>query len=232
MMKKAVIVLFVLILAATGANAQFSETMKKSEVHGSFEFDGNYYLSDSTLGITDSLLNGRNFRFNSFGKITYTLGRFSAGLRFEAYLPPIAGFDENLEGIGIPNIWATYTGDKFTFTVGSFYEQFGMGLTLRSYEEWALGYDNAINGARITYEPVKGLMLKGVYGVQRYFWDKWISNSRGIVKGFDAELDFNQVINFSPINTGKIRERHCANKGMYYEIRSYCSYRVYGGNNW
>lgn len=193
-MKKAVIVLFVLMLAATGANAQFSETIKKSEVHGSFEFDGAYYLTDDALGITDSLINGRNFRFNSFGNIIYTLGRFSAGMRFEAYIPPIAGFDRDLEGIGIPYLWAKYTGEKFTFTVGSFYEQFGMGLTLRSYEEWSLGYDNAINGARVTYEPVKGLMMKAVYGVQRYYWNKWKPNTRGIVKGFDAELDFNQII--------------------------------------
>jgi len=32
-----------------------------------------------------------------------------------------------------------------------------------------LGYDNSINGARVVYEPVKGLILKGVYGTQRYF---------------------------------------------------------------
>ncbi len=193
-MKKAVFAIFVLMLIVTGANAQFSEMMKKSEVHGSFEFDGTYYLTDNAMGITDSVINGRNFAFNGFGDIIYTLGRFSAGLRYEAYLPPVAGFDPQLEGQGFPYIWAKYTAEKLTFTVGSFYEQFGMGLSLRAYEEWTLGYDNAINGARVTYEPVKGLIMKAVYGSQRFFWSKWLPNTRGIVKGFDAEVDFNQVI--------------------------------------
>lgn len=193
-MKKSILALFVLILIATGAYAQFSEMIKKSEVHGSFEFDGAYYLHDDAMGITDSMINGRNFAFNGFGNIIYTLGKFSAGLRYEAYLPPIAGFDAKLEGQGIPYLWAKYTSEKFTFTVGNFYEQFGMGLTFRTYEEWSLGYDNSINGARITYEPVKGLIMKAVYGSQRFYWAKWKPNSRGIVKGFDAELDFNQVL--------------------------------------
>ena len=202
-MKKSILALFVLILIATGANAQFSEMIKKSEVHGSFEFDGAYYLPDDAMGITDSMINGRNFAFNGFGNIIYTLGKFSAGLRYEAYLPPIAGFDAKLEGQGIPYLWAKYTSEKFTFTVGNFYEQFGMGLTFRTYEEWSLGYDNSMNGARITYEPVKGLIMKAVYGSQRFYWAKWKPNSRGIVKGFDAELDFNQV--FKSMENSKVR---------------------------
>ena len=108
-----------------------------------------------------------------------------------------------MEGQGFPYIWASYTAEKFSFTVGNFYEQFGNGLTLRTYEEWMLGYDNSINGARVTYEPIKGLRMKGVYGVQRFFWSKYTKNSRGIVKGFDAELDFNQV--FTKMANSKIR---------------------------
>ena len=33
---------------------------------------------------------------------------------------------------------------KVDFTVGNFYEQFGSGIVLRAYEEWALGIDNAL----------------------------------------------------------------------------------------
>ena len=133
------------------------------------------------------------FGFNGFADIIYTLGDFSAGFRYEAYLPPIAGFDRSLDGQGFPYLWASYTTEKFSFTVGNFYEQFGNGLTLRTYQEWTLGYDNSINGARVVYEPVKGLLLKGVYGMQRYFWAKYEKNSRGIVKGFDAEINLNDV---------------------------------------
>jgi len=192
-MKRGFLLAITLMFIGFGVNAQVSDILQRSQVHGSFEFDGAFYMPDEAIGIYDTVIDGRNFGFNAFGNIIYSLGKFSAGIRYEAYLPPMAGFDSRLEGQGIPYMWAMYTHEKFSFTVGNFYEQFGNGLTLRSYEEWSLGYDNSINGARVTYEPVKGLLFKGVYGVQRFFWEKYFSNNRGIVKGFDAELDFNRV---------------------------------------
>jgi len=202
-MKKILIILSVALFFSTAATAQFSEVLKKSEVHGSFEGDLMYYHPDEAMGITDSLINGKNFGFNGFARVTYSLGKFSAGLRYEAYLPPIAGFDTRLEGQGIPNFWASYTTEKFSFTVGSFYEQFGNGLTLRTYEEWTLGYDNAINGVKVQFEPVRGLIFKGVYGVQRFFWTPYSNNNRGIVKGADLELNFNDV--FTSMQNSKVR---------------------------
>jgi len=175
----------------------------KSEVHGSFEVDGMYYHADDELGITEEDINGQTFGFNGFADIIYTLDNFSAGFRYEAYLPPIAGFERSLEGQGFPYLWASYTTDKFSFTIGNFYEQFGNGLTLRTYQEWTLGYDNSLNGARVTFEPVKGLLFKGVYGTQRYFWSKWEKNGRGIVKGIDGEINLNDV--FSGMSDSKFR---------------------------
>jgi len=202
-MKKIFISIVSILLFSATSQAQFSEMVNKSQVHGSFEADGMYYHPDDAMGITDSLINGRDFGFNAFARITYSLGKFSAGLRYEAFLPPMAGFDSRLDGNGFPNIWASYTMKKFSFTVGSFYEQFGNGLTLRSYEEWTLGYDNAINGIKIQFEPVSGLIFKGVYGVQRLFWTKYEKNNRSIVKGADLELNFNDL--FTSMQDSKLR---------------------------
>ena len=202
-MKKIFIIFISVLFFTITANAQFSNIVNKSQVHGSFEADGMYYHPDEAMGITDSLINGKNFGFNAFARITYSLGNFSAGFRYEAFLPEMAGFDPRLNGNGFPNIWASYTMEKFSFTVGSFYEQFGNGLTLRSYEEWTLGYDNAINGIKIQYEPLRGLIFKGVYGVQRFFWTKFEKNNRSIVKGADLELCFNDV--FTSMQNSKLR---------------------------
>jgi len=202
-MKRVLLLVIAILFVGFTARSQFSEAIKKSQVHGSFEFDGAYYMADESAGIYDTMINGKNFAFNAFGNITYSLGNFSAGVRYEAYLPPLAGFDPRMEGQGLPYLWAMYTTEKFSFTVGNFYEQFGNGLTLRTYEEWMLGYDNSLNGARVTFEPVKGLLFKGVYGMQRFFWTPYTKNSRGIVKGFDAELDFNQV--FGTMSNSKVR---------------------------
>ena len=200
---KKIFIAFALMLFVVPGFAQFSKVLENSQVHGSFEVDGMYYFPDDKMGITDSLINGRNFAMNGFGEIIYTLGNFSAGVRYEAYLPPIAGFDKRLEGQGIPYMWASYNTERFSITVGSFYEQFGNGLVLRTYQEWTLGYDNALNGAKVQFEPVKGIILKGVYGVQRFFWNKYTKNSRGIVKGMDGEVSLNDLI--SSMQDSKLR---------------------------
>jgi hypothetical protein len=193
-MKKFITLLLLTSTMWFAAEAQVGEYLQGSQVHGSFQVDGQYYAPDDALGITDSLINGRKFGLNGFGNISYSLGKFSAGVRYEAYLTPLAGFDERLEGNGFPNLWASYTDNNFSITVGSFYEQFGNGLVLRTYEEWSLGYDNSLNGIRVTYQPIKGMLIKGVYGTQRFFWDKFEKNDRGIVRGFDGEINFNDML--------------------------------------
>ncbi len=194
----------ILAIAIVFSSASFAQGfLGKSQVHGSFEVDAMYYHADDALGISDSLINGNVFGFNAFADIIYSIGDFSAGFRYEAYLPPIAGFDRSLDGQGFPYLWATYTTEKFSFTVGNFYEQFGNGLTLRTYQEWTLGYDNSINGARVIYEPTKGLIFKGIYGTQRFFWTKYEKNTRGIIKGFDGEINLNDV--FAGMADSKVR---------------------------
>ena len=65
-------------------------------------------------------------------------------MRFEAYLPPLIGYDVRNQGAGIPYWYANYKNDKLDVTAGNFYEQFGNGMTLRTYEEWTLGFDNSL----------------------------------------------------------------------------------------
>jgi len=189
-MRKLWIVLF--LLAFTSLEAQ--DFLDKAQINGSFQVDGQFYQPDDALGITDSLIGGRKLGLNGFGNITYTLGKFSAGMRYEAFLTPLAGFDPLQEGNGFPYLWASYQTDFVGVTVGNFYEQFGNGLILRSYEEWILGYDNSINGMRVILRPSAGITIKGVYGTQRYFWQKYENGNRGIVRGLDAEVDLNQTI--------------------------------------
>ena len=85
-MKRILLILTLFIFGGWAAQAQFmQDVINRSQVHGSFQFDGVYYLPDDALGITDSVINGRNFGIDGFGKITYTIGNFSAGFRYEMY---------------------------------------------------------------------------------------------------------------------------------------------------
>lgn len=169
--------------------------LKGSEVHGSMQVDAAYYLPDSKMGITDSTLDGKVIRMNGFTEVNYSLGNFTAGLRFEAYLPPMIGYDAQLNGVGVPYFYVNYKNDFIDVTAGNFYEQFGNGMMLRTYQEWTLGYDNSLRGLRVKITPYKGITLKGVYGVQRYYWEPYKDYNRGIVKGFDADFYLNDMFN-------------------------------------
>jgi hypothetical protein len=163
------------------------ELLPGGQVHGNFQVDAQYYKADSAIGANDV---PQKMLSNAFANLIYTNGDFSAGLRFESYLDPMLGYDPRYKGSGIPYWFATYKAEIFEVTVGNFYEQFGSGMILRSYEERNLGFDNAFSGIRVKVSPYKGVTLKGLIGKQRFFWDQ----GPGIVRGFDASLYLNEMM--------------------------------------
>ena len=190
------ILLPLLILGTLSLHAQ--SFINDAQVNGSFQTDAQYYRLDDGIGITD--LNGKKLGLNGFGKVNYVNGDFSAGMRFEAFLPELNGFRSELNGVGLANFYATYDNGFIGVTVGDVYDQFGSGLVFRTYEEWSLGMDNALRGVRTVIRPTQGVTLKGVYGRQRYFWAPYLERDfeaddyRGIVRGIDGEWDLNQSI--------------------------------------
>ncbi|MBP6871267.1 MAG: hypothetical protein KBC43_04615 [Bacteroidales bacterium] len=180
-----------LMMGAAGVRAQ--ENSLNPTVHGNFQFDAQSYMTDEALGITDSVLQGKSMRMNGYGDIRFSMWRFNAGIRYEAYMPPLAGYDQQYQGQGIPYWFVDYGDEKLQVTAGHFYEQFGMGMILRSYQQWDLGYDNSINGVRVKYSPVAGLNFKALIGTQRYYWERFEDDNRGVVRGFDGELMLNDA---------------------------------------
>lgn len=186
LVKKALLLLPAIAGFALFASAQSLNNIAGGQIHGNFEVDAQYYSPDSLIGAPDvpekALMNG-------WGNITYVNGKFSAGIRYESYLNVLQGYPTGYKGSGIPYRFATYNNDNLEITVGSSYEQFGSGLVLRSYEDRGLGYDNALDGIRVRYNPYKGIYLKGAWGKQRSFF----TTGPGIVRGFDGEVNLNEL---------------------------------------
>jgi len=133
---------------------------------------------------------------NSYTNVNYSLKGFSAGARFESYLPHTLGYPDRYSGTGIGYKYASYSHSMVDVTVGNFYEQFGSGMTFRSYEERTLGLDNAMEGFKVKFRPTNGAEIKAVYGKVRYsFTDGKLVNSDGVVRGIDAELNFKEFYN-------------------------------------
>lgn len=157
------------------------------EIRGNFQIDAQYYNKDSLIGAPPV---PEKMRAAGFANLLYRRGKFSAGIRYEAYQYPLLGFDQRYRGEGIPYRYVTYTDEHFEITAGNFYEQFGSGMILRTYEERGLGYDNVFDGFRVKIQPYKGIYLKGVVGKQRLFFSK----GPGIVRGVDGEININEML--------------------------------------
>lgn len=155
------------------------------DIHGNFEMRGQYYRDDTLIGAPDV---PEQFLFNGFLNLIYTRGKFETGIRYESYQNVLLGFSPNYQGNGIPYRYATYRGDNLEFTAGNFYEQFGNGQILRTYEERGLGIDNSIDGVRARYR-LKGIQLTGLIGQQRFYFAK----GAGIVRAADMDIDFNRT---------------------------------------
>jgi len=156
-------------------------------VHGYFQIDAQYYRPDTIIGappVPEKMLS------NAFGNINYNKGKFSAGLRYEAYNNVMQGFDTRYKGQGITNRFARYQDKLVDITIGNIYEQFGSGLMFRTYYEPGLLYDNSLDGISVISNPAKGLTIKGLVGKQRNFF----ALGPGIVRGFDGELNINEAL--------------------------------------
>lgn len=178
--------IFFFISLTTFSQQNQQQTPDYGELHGNFQIDAQYYNQDSAIGAPDV---PEKMRMNAFGNVIYTRGRFSAGARIETYLNALQGFDQRYKGVGIPFRYITYDHKNLEITAGNFYEQFGSGMILRAYEERGLGYDNVFDGIRIRYMPVKGFYIKGMVGLQRFFFDR----GPGIVRAIDGEININEL---------------------------------------
>ena len=176
-----------LLLLSIAGNSVLAQTIEQGELHGNFQLDAQYYNQDSLIGapaVPEKILS------NGFMNLWYTKGNFTGGIRYENYLNVMQGFDSRYKGSGITFKFASYKNDKLEATAGNFYEQFGGGMVLRAYEERGLGYDNAFDGFRVRYQPIKGLYLKGLIARQRAFF----ALSPGIIRAFDLEVNVNELV--------------------------------------
>lgn len=169
------------------------EDQSSGSVTGNVQMLWQSYSEDPIIG---AIVPPEKTGFNAYGNLIYNQGGFSAGMRYESYLSAVLGFPGRFKGSGIGYRYARYadpTG-KVDFTVGNFYEQFGSGIILRSYEERALGIDNALDGVRLILRPVNGIEIKALYGMQRLDFDSRLINGPGTVRALDGTIDFNSLL--------------------------------------
>lgn len=126
------------------------------------------------------------FHSNNYLKLDYRgSGGFYAGLQAEWYPSPLPGFDTALKGIGVPMKYFGWDHRNWSVTFGDFYQQFGSGLVLRSWEDRDLGLFNSLGGVRAGASFFDNKLLVTVLsGVPR----EGLWYGRSLVSGADASL--------------------------------------------
>lgn len=173
--------LAVALLAYTEAHAQDN----KIQFSGSIQSDVLLPEEDEKIGTEDYSEWGLT---NTFVELNATSKYVDAGARLEYLEHPLPGFEKDYAGWGVPYFYVKGKYKNAELTLGNFYEQFGSGFILRTYEERSLGIDNSLRGGRLVYKPFKGVTVKALGGQQRRYWDyndSW-------VMGGDVELNIDQ----------------------------------------
>ncbi len=156
-------------------------------VHGSIQADVLFPQEDDVIGAKTY---DKKILFNTYGDVNLASRYVDAGIRVEFMKWPLPGYEprEDFSGWGIPHIYVKGKFKGVELTAGDFYEQFGSGFILRTYEERTLGIDNSLRGARLKINSINGLRFTVLGGLQRRYWD-WDKHSK--VFGADAEVYIN-----------------------------------------
>ena len=129
------------------------------------------------------------FLTNTYLDLKATSRYVEAGARLEYLKHPLPGYENDFKGWGIPYAYLKGRYKNAELTLGSFYEQFGSGFILRSYEERSLGVDNSLQGVRLSYRPGAGVAIKALTGRQRRYWN----HNKSWMTGADVEWNIDEL---------------------------------------
>lgn len=190
-------------MASTWLCAQ--EQPDKLRLSGSLQSDILLPEKDKTTGAS---ADDGHFLTNTYLDLKATSRYIEAGARVEYLKHPLPGFENDIKGWGLPHFYVKGRYKNAELTLGSFYEQFGSGFILRTYEERSLGIDNSLQGAHLSYRPWDGVAVKILTGRQRRYWkhnDSWLTggdiewNIDEWLKGLQKHQTY-AMIGFSCVN--------------------------------
>ncbi len=166
--------------------AMAQEESNKVSLHGSIQSDIVVPQDDDKIGTehtSDDVLT------NTYLDLNLTSKYIDAGARLEYLEHPLQGFEPDFKGWGVPHVYVRMKTKGAEITAGDYYEQFGSGFILRTYEERSLGIDNSLRGLRLKLDAIKGVQVKALAGLQRRYWE-WDTES--VVYGADVEVNIDE----------------------------------------
>ncbi len=214
-MNKALINLFFLCISIClypqeqKSSSSFKDIINRINI--SFESNTQWYLNDAKTG---DFQEEEKLRSNSYLRIDYQISKnFSSGFQLESYAPePLLNYSKLLDSsLDLGTFYVNYKTNKLDFTLGHYYVQFGSGLILRTWEDRALGINNALRGAKIVYQPTNDLRITALYGKQRKGFDVATSD----IFGFESNFDIASTLQLKSISRMELGLSYVGKKEAY-----------------
>ena len=170
----------------------------KGSFSGALETNVNFFIKDEAIGAVnipqyDQGLIGIDTWLN----LNYSLKGYNAGIRLDGFrnsnlLIPTAAYS----GEGIGKAFVNKRFDKLFVELGYIYGQIGSGIIFRAYEERPLLIDNALVGAKASYDLDDNWTASGFIGQQK----NQFSVNEGLVKGGSFEGFYSTGSEESPVS--------------------------------
>ena len=154
--------------------------------HGNVRSDWLVPQNDAVIGTETT---HQKLLSNTAVQFSLAYKQWEAGLRYEYQQQPLPGFEKDFAGHGLPYAYLRGRLGRFDVTLGSYYEQFGSGFILRTYEAPTLGIDSHLRGLRLVLDAGAGVQIKAIAGRQRHYW----STNPANIFGLDGEWTLPQL---------------------------------------
>ena len=178
---KVKIMISLLLLIGFGSAVKAQE---KGTLHGDFQGNASFYDYDSKIGTYTQVYKKQLSSAESWLLLNYKYQGYTFTMRYDLYnnsplWVPTEAYSK--QGLGFYSVSKDF--DKVNITVGSFYDQFGTGISFRAFEDRTIGLDYAIQGVRVKYNPSDSLRIKAFSGVQKFRFDIHPQ----VIKGINVE---------------------------------------------
>ena len=162
---------------------------QKNSLSIGFESNSQFYTDDNKTGTS---LSSNKFRSNNYLKVDYSTSKFLFGIQLEGYeSKALLNYSTNLDQTNFSSYYAGFKSDLLEVRLGYFYEQFGSGLILRSWEDRQLGINNSLRGIKVKFQPKSYLEIISFYAKQK----EGFHVSDGNIFGLNKEININEILN-------------------------------------
>lgn len=180
--------------------AQEEQNRSQGHLNIGIESNSQWYIDDEKIQISEIDAVER-FRSNNYIKADYFIKKWEFGVQLESYSPmALLNYAPGLDQTDIGTLYARYNNTDLglDITAGHFYEQFGSGLALRTWEDRQLGINNAILGARVGYEFTRGAKATVLGGKQRIGMGFDLADS--FISGINLDISLSEVTSVESVD--------------------------------